>query len=288
MSQSERWIVDVGDADFEKEVLDASAVRPVVVDFWAPWCGPCRALAPILEALARELQGEFLLARVNIDEAQEVARLLGITSIPAVKGFRDGRLIAEFLGAQPEAEVRRFLTQVLPSEADRHAARGSEAYAAGDRGAAAAAFREALTLEAHHREAELGLARCLGDEGEIESALERVAHWVPGDLEAEKLAAELRLQTPPGSTDDAALAALAERFATDPDDHAARIDWARAQAGQGREEAALEALLASVERDPHWNADAARKLMLDLFASLGPDHPLTQRYRAALARVLYR
>ena len=100
MGESEDWIFDVAEADFEREVLETSSRVPVVVDFWAPWCGPCRALAPILEKLVTEQTGEILLARVNIDEAQELAQLLRVTSIPAVKAFRDGRLVDEFLGAE--------------------------------------------------------------------------------------------------------------------------------------------------------------------------------------------
>ncbi len=282
------WVIDVGDAEFEREVLDASSTTPVVVDFWAPWCGPCRALAPILEKLAEEKAGEFVLARVNIDESQQIAGVFGVTSIPAVKGFRDGRLVAEFLGAQPESEVRRFLAQVLPSEADLHVRRGDEAWVRGDRDTAANAYDEALALDAHHRGAGLGLARCRADRGDVDAALALLDRWVPGDPDAEQLAAELRLRAPEGAAGDAALDALQQRIDADPEDHAARLEYARGAVAAGRHEAALGALLASIERDAHWDGDAARQLMLDIFSSLGGDHPLTQDYRAALARVLYR
>src|SRR5437763_1872031 len=162
-----RTILDVGDHDFERAVLERSKEVPVVVDFWAPWCAPCRALGPVLERLAHEHAGTFVLARVNVDEALAVSQVFGIQSIPAVKGFRDGALVAEFIGAQPEAAVRQFLTAVLPSEADRLAHAGEAKATAGDAAGAAVAFQEALTREGRHPRALLGLARLRAAAGEV-------------------------------------------------------------------------------------------------------------------------
>src|SRR5881397_2645041 len=152
-------VLDVGDHDFEREVLERSKSVPVVVDFWAPWCAPCRALGPVLERLAHDHAGAFVLARVNVDEAPAVSQAFGIQSIPAVKGFRDGALVAEFVGAQPESAVRQFLAAVLPSEADRLAGEGEARAAAGDLAAAEAAFQDALARDGRQPRALLGLAR---------------------------------------------------------------------------------------------------------------------------------
>src|SRR2546428_4756961 len=164
-------VLDVGDHDFEREVLERSKSVPVVVDFWAPWCAPCRALGPVLERLAHEHAGAFVLARVNVDEAPAVSQAFGIQSIPAVKSFRDGALVAEFIGAQPEAAVRQFLAAVLPSHADRLALAGEAKATAGDAAGAAVAFQEALTREARHPRALLGLARLPAAAGQTAPAL---------------------------------------------------------------------------------------------------------------------
>ncbi|MGH7895979.1 MAG: tetratricopeptide repeat protein [Candidatus Binatia bacterium] len=277
------WVIDVGDADFEREVLDRSATTPVVVDFWAPWCGPCRTLGPLLERLAAESAGDFVLAKVNVDEAPGLASVFGVQSIPAVKGFRDGVLVAEFVGAQPEAVVRELLARVKPTEADRLVREAASLPVA----EADAKLRAALASDARHPRALVALARVLGDRGDVGGALElleRVSGQGKIVQEADRLAAALRMRGD-GAGDEGALQA---RLASDPNDLAARIELGRALGARGRHEEALTELLTAVQRDPAHDDAAARKAMVDLFAVLGNDHPLTDRFRSELAKALYR
>jgi putative thioredoxin len=280
-------VQDVRDADFDREVLQRSAERPVVVDFWAPWCGPCRSLGPLLERLAAEHAGAFVLAKVNVDEEPRLAQGFGVRAIPTVLGFRDGKIAAEFTGAQPEPAVRQFLARLLPTDADRAVAEAEVLARQGDAAGAGARFREALALDAHHPRALLGLARALADleqEGEALELLERVTGSAALEAEAERLAAELRTRQGGGEDE----AALRVRIAADPADLAARLALGRALAGARRWEEALAELLEAVRRDPAFEEEAARKTMLDIFALLGADHPLVARFRSELARLLFR
>jgi putative thioredoxin len=277
------WVVDVGDADFETAVIDRSHATPVVVDFWAPWCGPCRALGPLLERLAQEHAGAFVLAKVNVDEAPGVAQAFGIQGIPAVKAFRDGMLMAEFVGAQPEPTVRKLLEVVLPNEIDRLVAAATDQAPA----EAEATLRAALECEPRHPKALLALARLVAGRGDVAEALrllDLVAPPSPLVAEAERFAAELRTRGD-GAGDESALRA---RIAADPGDLEARLALGRTLAALGRHEDALGELLAVVQREPRFDDDAARKAMVDLFAVLGSDHPLTERFRGELAKALFR
>jgi putative thioredoxin len=278
---------DVRDAEFDREVLARSAERPVVVDFWAPWCGPCRSLGPLLERLAAEHAGAFVLAKVNVDEEPRLAQGFAVRAIPTVLGFRDGKVVAEFTGAQPEAAVRRFLASLLPSEADRTVEEAEALAARGESARAQQRFRDALALEGHHPRALLGLARVLaelGGEAEALELLERVVGSAAEEAQAERLAAELRTRLG-GGEDEAALRA---RIAADPADLAARLALGRALAGSRRWEEAFAELLEVVRRDPGFEDEAARKAILDVFALLGPEHPLVARTRSELARLLFR
>jgi putative thioredoxin len=282
MSQSQ-WVIDVGDRDFETAVLERSKAVPVVVDFWAPWCGPCRTLGPLLERLADEHAGAFILAKVNVDEAPAVAQAFGIQSIPAVKAFRDGVVVGEFVGAQLEPTVRKLLELALPTAADRLVADAAELPPAD----AEARLREALELEPRHAGALLALARALAARGETAAALkllDLVSPPSPLLADAERLAAELRTRGN-GAGDERALRA---RIEADPDDLRARLELGRTLAALGRHEEALGELLGVVQRDRSFADDAARKAMVDLFAVLGSDHPLTDRFRGELAKALFR
>jgi putative thioredoxin len=195
--------------------------------------------------------------------------------------------VAEFEGAQPEGVLRRFLAALLPSEADRAARAGEEAAASGDAARAEERFRAALALDPRHAAASYGLGRLYAASGDTQQALEWLDGIGPGtavSAEAARLAASLRTGQA-GAGDEGA---LRRRVEAEPGDVGARLELGRLLAARGRHEAALEALLEAVRRDPHHADDAARRAMLDLFSILGPEHPLTERYRPALARVLFR
>ncbi|MCP3987239.1 MAG: tetratricopeptide repeat protein [bacterium] len=285
-------VFDVGDEGFVTDVLEASRQVPIVVDFWAPWCGPCKALGPLLERLARESGGAFRLAKVNVDEAPQVAAQLQARSIPLVMGFRDGRAVAEFVGAQPESAVRQFLAKLLPSEADQLATEGADLLTGGQPEAAEPRFRAALAAQDRHPRALLGLARVLADRGEAEAALAELDQLTLADPdvehEAEHLAAEIRTQIHGPGDGIADTAALQAKLDTNPDDLAVRLDLGRGLAAAHDYEPAFEALLEVIRRDPDFADQAARKTMLDLFELLGNEHDLTHHYRAALARTLFR
>jgi putative thioredoxin len=280
-------VLEVGDADFYEQVLVRSHQIPVVVDFWAPWCGPCRQLAPVLERVADDQPGAFVLAKVNVDESPAVARQYDVRSIPLVVAFRNGQPLREFVGLQSEAAVREFVRALEPSEADKLAAEGEALAGSGRALEAEARFRAALKSDPRHDQALLGLARALGARGEIAEALEALERLVPSparESEVDRLAAELRLRAHGGAD----LESLRQRVAAHPDDLDAHIELGRALGARGRHEEALAALLEAVRRNPQHADGAARKAMLDLFELLGSADPLTRRYRRELAQALFR
>ncbi|MCC6642506.1 MAG: tetratricopeptide repeat protein [Deltaproteobacteria bacterium] len=279
---------DAGDATFEREAIERSKTVPVVVDLWAPWCAPCRSLGPILERLAEEHGGAFELVKVNVDESPATARALAVRSIPTVIALRDGRVVSQFEGALPEASVRRFLEAVLPTRADGLVAEGRRFADAGHLDTAESRYREALTLDARHPGALLALAALMGDREDTAPALElleRIGPGLPESEAADRLAAALRTRGAAAGFDEAGLRA---RLAACDGDLDARVDLGLGLAAAGRHEEALETLLDALRRDPKHRDEAARRAMIDLFALLGADHPLTQRYRSALARALFR
>jgi putative thioredoxin len=274
---------DVDEATFAQDVIERSRTVPVVVDFWAAWCGPCRILGPTLERLAAEGNGAFELVKVDVDRNPHLSHQYGIQGIPAVKAFRDGQVVAEFVGALPEAQVRQWLRRIVPSRADELARQGLTAEARGDTAAAERAYREALAQEARHTAAAVGLARILAERGDLAGA-EALLRDHPADPAARRLATRLRLRAAAQGVD---LGALQARLEADPRDVAAHYQLGLALAADEAYTAALDHLLEAVRLDRRYADDAARKAMIDIFNLLGDDDPRTQEYRRRLSAVLF-
>jgi putative thioredoxin len=278
---------DVGEADFAEVVLARSKERPVVVDFWAPWCGPCRVLGPILEKEVAALDGRVSMVKVNTDQNPRLATQFHIQGIPAVKAFRDGQVVAEFVGAQPLAYVRRWLAGLAPSPSAEALAKGNAALKAGRPAEAEAALRPLLEDGEARDQAAVLLARALlagGKADEVRPVLERIDARSPA---AEAIPAIERLlafgeEAKRYGGEDKARAAVDE----DPKDLEARHALASALAARGELGGALDQFLDIVTRNRKFRDDAARLSMLAIFEHLGNDHQLTQDYRRKLQIVL--
>ncbi|HET9723638.1 MAG TPA: tetratricopeptide repeat protein [Actinomycetota bacterium] len=259
-------VVEVTDENFEQVVIEGSKERPVVVDLWAAWCGPCRVLGPILEKVAEERKGAFLVAKVDVDSqgvGQALLQAVKSQGIPTVVGFRDGAAVDMFIGAYPEPAVNEFVDRLLPTEADRDAQAALEEEAVGDLDDAEAKYREALEADENNRAARLGLGRILAQHGAATEARQTLMPLLP-DPEAERLLAELEV---------ASWAAVSEP---------GTLASAKRLAAQGRWREALDGMVGSLGDDPD-----ARQAMLEVFAVLGEEDELVPEYRRRMANALF-
>ncbi len=281
--------IDINEGNFMQEVVEASRRVPVLVDFWAPWCGPCRSLGPILEKLAGEYQGRFRLAKINSDENQALAAQFGVRGIPSVKAVVDGKIVNEFTGALPESAVREFIDTLLPSPAEPLRQEAQAARARGEADATRKLLLQAIRLDPKHEQARLDLVDVLLDAGEHAEAqrlLDEIVDAGKDRARIDSLSARLALAQGAGAGADEGT--LRTRIAADAGDLTARLGLANRLALKQDHRGALEELLEVVRRDRAFQDDAGRKTMLQIFNLLGSDSDLVREFRGKLASLLNR
>jgi putative thioredoxin len=285
-------IKDSSTAGFKADVLDASRQLPVIVDFWAPWCGPCKQLTPIIEKVVKSFGGKVRLVKINIDEHPAIAGQLRVQSIPTVYAFRDGRPIDGFAGAQPESAVKAFVERLLGDEAGADlaeaVAEAGKLLEAGDIQTAAEIYAAVLKEDRENLEALAGLAKCYLQTGDVGRAEQTIGLAPPEKQSAQVIAsvrAAIELAKRGAAPDETEQ--LKAKVAANPADHQSRIDLAMALAAAGDKEAAVTELLESFRRDKNWNEQAARKQLVQLFEAWGPKDPATLDGRRRLSSMLF-
>ena len=294
--EMDSWVFDVGTEDFETQVIAASMETPIIVDFWAPWCGPCKQLVPALEAAVMKAGGEVLLAKVNLDENQQLAAALRVQSVPTVYAFFQGRPVDAFQGVLPERQITAFLDKIIqvarqsrPDAIDipETLKAAAEALTAGDLELAQGLYMQVLQQDEKNVQAYTGLVRSFIAAGEIDQATQMVEN-APDDIASNpafaeaKTAVELASAAPVGD-----LSGFLAAVEKDPNDHQARIDLAEAQFSNGQKAEAIDTLLESIRMDYEWNEAAARKELLKIFEALGFSDPLAIQGRKKLSSILF-
>lgn len=273
------FIIEVNEADFEYQVLAYSAQTPVVVDFWAEWCGPCRTLGPMLERLANEGQGAFRLAKVNVDHNPNLALRYAVRSIPAVKAFRNGKMIAEFVGVQPEPRLREFIRSIAPSQSDLMLEKAHSLFDLQRPKEAEQAFRKVLEMSPESSSGLIGLAKSLLMQGQSQEA-HRILSTFPASREYS--AAETLLPLSQAMLD-------IEKGVTFPTEHVldAMFYNALRLARRSNFEAAMDGLLDILRENKHYRDNLARRIIVAILELLGDANPATQQYRKELSLVLF-
>jgi len=286
------FIIDGTTENFAADVVHASMDGPVLVDFWADWCGPCKQLTPVLEKVVTQAAGAIKLVKINADQNQQLAQQLRVQSLPTVMAFKNGQAVDGFMGALPESEVKKFIEKqigggVAPSPVEQMLEQAAATLEAGEAEMASQMYQQILQAEDTNPLAFAGLIRALVALGDLESA-KQVGEAAPTDaksaeLDSAKAALELALQ----AADAGDTGELEAAIAANPKDHQARFDLSAALMAKGDQEGAMTQLLESIAIDRTWNEEAARKQLLTLFEAFGPTHELTLSGRRRLSSILF-
>jgi putative thioredoxin len=290
-ADSDGVIKDATDKSFMDDVVNASKDTPVLVDFWAPWCGPCRTLTPIIEKVVLAAKGKVKLVKINIDENPAFAGQLRVQSIPAVFAFKDGKPVDGFMGAQPESQIKAFVERLVgqvPAGIDELLAAGLESLGLDDIGGAAQSYAEAASLDPGNAKALAGLAKCYllgGDPERAREVLASIAQEKAKDPDVVAVKAQIALIDAAADAGDPSTIAAA--LAASPDDLQARFDLAMAKIGTGDLAGASDELLEIIARERNWNGDAARKQLLVVFEAAGPSSDIARNGRRRLSAILF-